>query len=95
MPRCGNQWVLTLIEGMRDFGYTLETAMADVIDNSVTAGASLVEILAETSTDESWLAIRDDGHGMNAKELIEAMRPGSKDPRDRRDGHDLGRFGLG
>lgn len=85
----------SLIEGMRDFGYTLETAMADVIDNSVTAGASLVEILAETSTDEPWLAIRDDGHGMNAKELIEAMRPGSKDPRDRREGHDLGRFGLG
>ena len=80
---------------MRDFGYTLETAMADVIDNSVTASASVVEILAETSVDEPWIAIRDNGHGMSGEELIEAMRPGSKDPRNKRDGHDLGRFGLG
>ena len=39
----------SLIEGMRDFGYTLETAMADIIDNSITADASKVEIIAETS----------------------------------------------
>ncbi len=85
----------SLIEGMRDFGYTLETAMADIIDNSVTAGASLVEILAETTTDEPWIAIVDDGDGMTESELIEAMRPGSKNPQDEREGHDLGRFGLG
>jgi hypothetical protein len=85
----------SLIEGMRDFGYTLETAMADIIDNSITAGASKVEILAETTTDEPWIALVDDGSGMNEAELIEAMRPGSKNPLDKREGHDLGRFGLG
>ncbi len=36
----------SLIEGMRDFGYTLETAMADVIDNSITANARTIHILA-------------------------------------------------
>ncbi len=85
----------SLIEGMRDFGYTLETAMADIIDNSITAGAGRVEILAETTTDEPWIAIVDDGAGMTEAELIEAMRPGSKNPLAEREGHDLGRFGLG
>lgn len=85
----------SLIEGMRDFGYTLETAMADIIDNSITAGANKVEILAETTTDEPWIALVDDGSGMNEAELTEAMRPGSKNPLDKREGHDLGRFGLG
>lgn len=85
----------SLIEGMRDFGYTLETAMADIIDNSVTANASTVEILAETSSDEPWIAIIDDGIGMHEVELIEAMRPGSRNPLEEREDNDLGRFGLG
>ena len=57
-------YAASLIEGMRDFGYTLETAMADVIDNSVTAKATKVEILAETATDDPWIAIVDNGTGM-------------------------------
>ncbi len=69
--------------------------MADVIDNSVTAGASRVEILADTLSDEPWIAILDDGVGMTEAELVEAMRPGSKNPLKERQGHDLGRFGLG
>lgn len=85
----------SLIEGMRDFGYTLSTAMADVIDNSITAGACLVQILADTISDAPWIAIVDDGSGMSEIDLIEAMRPGSRNPLDAREGHDLGRFGLG
>ena len=50
----------SLIEGMRDFGYTLSTAMADVIDNSITAGAGLVQILADTVSDAPWIAIVDE-----------------------------------
>lgn len=84
-----------LIEGMRDFGYTLETAMADIIDNSITAGASKVEIIAEPLGESPWIAVVDDGTGMQEAELVEAMRPGSKNPLDEREGHDLGRFGLG
>ncbi|MFN6007014.1 MAG: ATP-binding protein [Paracoccaceae bacterium] len=85
----------SLIEGMRDFGYTLSTAMADVIDNSITAGAGLVQILADTISDAPWIAIVDNGSGMSEIDLIEAMRPGSRNPLDPREGHDLGRFGLG
>lgn len=88
-------YAASLIEGMRDFGYTLETAMADIVDNSVTAGARRVEILAESASDEPWIAIVDDGGGMTEAELIEAMRPGAKNPLDARSDHDLGRFGLG
>lgn len=88
-------YAASLIEGMRDFGYTLETAMADIIDNSITAGASNVEIIAETHCDVPWIAIVDDGSGMDEASLVEAMRPGSKNPLDEREGHDLGRFGLG
>lgn len=85
----------SLIEGMRDFGYTLETAMADVIDNSITAGASTIHILADTISENPWIAIRDDGFGMQKDELIEAMRPGTHNPLAERETHDLGRFGLG
>ncbi len=85
----------SLIEGLRDFGYSLETSLADVIDNAITAGAVTVDIIAETASDEPWLAIVDNGHGMTEAELVEAMRPGSRNPRDLRKPSDLGRFGLG
>ena len=84
-----------LIEGHRDFGYNLETALADVIDNSISAKASNVQLIAETTVDEPWVAVVDDGCGMSEAELVEAMRLGSKNPTDERDAEDLGRFGLG
>ncbi|MCY3674340.1 MAG: ATP-binding protein [Paracoccaceae bacterium] len=84
-----------LIEGLRDFGYNLETALADIIDNSISAGASNVEIITETESDDPWIAIIDDGMGMTEEELVEAMRLGSKNPKDKRTKNDLGRFGLG
>lgn len=83
-----------LIESMRDIGYSLETALADVIDNSITAGASKIEIRAN-SGDDPRIAVIDDGHGMNWEELMAAMRPGSRNPLDKRTPADLGRFGLG
>lgn len=85
----------SLIEGHRDFGYTLETALADIIDNSITAGARSVELIANTVADEPWIGLADDGSGMTEAGLIEAMRLGSKNPIDVREAEDLGRFGLG
>lgn len=85
----------SLIEGLRDFGYSLETSLADIIDNSITAGATRVDILADTASDMPWIAVVDNGKGMTEAELIEAMRPGSRNPREDRDTRDLGRFGLG
>jgi hypothetical protein len=80
---------------MRDFGYTLETALADVVDNSITNGATAVQIETEMFAAEPWIAIIDDGVGMSEDDLLDAMVPGSQDPRVERDARDLGRFGLG
>ena len=86
----------SLSQSMRDLGYSLETAIADLIDNSITAGASSIRIFLDPDeTDEPYLALIDDGSGMTEDELLEAMRPGSQNPRIKRDEDDLGRFGLG
>lgn len=84
-----------LSQSMRDLGYSLETAIADLIDNSITAGAENIHIFLELNAHNPSLAIIDDGSGMSEDELLEAMRPGSRDPREKRDADDLGRFGLG
>lgn len=84
-----------LIEGLRDIGYSLETAISDIIDNSITAGARRIQIITETFAEEPHIAVVDDGDGMSEEELIAAMRPGSRNPLATRDEPDLGRFGLG
>lgn len=84
-----------LIESMRDIGYSLETALADVIDNSITAKANRIEILTELDGRDSRIGILDNGTGMTEAQLFEAMIPGSRNPRDFRGEGDLGRFGLG
>lgn len=84
-----------LIESMRDIGYTLESALADVIDNSITAGAKNVRILVTPGLEDPRIAVVDDGAGMSSAELRQAMKPGSSNPRSDRHPDDLGRFGLG
>lgn len=85
----------SLIEGLRDFGYTLEAALADIIDNSITAGATHIRIVADYGDGNPVLAVVDDGTGMTRTVLEEAMRPGSLSPLLARAKDDLGRFGLG
>lgn len=84
-----------LIESMRDFGYSLESALADILDNSITAEASAVDILVNLAGASPSICVVDDGRGMSHQELLAAMRLGSRSPVDRRDSDDLGRFGLG
>lgn len=84
-----------LVESLRDIGYSLQTAVADVIDNSLTAGARKIELLAEAHAEAPSIGILDDGAGMTRSELLEAMRPGSRSPLEDRSETDLGRFGLG
>lgn len=90
MPRAS-----VMIEAMRDIGYSFDSAVADIIDNSVAAGAKNIYLRYGWQAELPWIAIVDDGCGMGREELLEAMRPGSKDPRLERATHDLGRFGLG
>ena len=83
-----------LMHSLRDIGYELDTALADIIDNSITAGASEVHITFETDP-VTKVAILDNGDGMSRDELIKAMTIGSKSPLSKRSTKDLGRFGLG
>lgn len=84
----------TLIESMRSIGYSFPSAIADLLDNSVSAHAKHIEILTNPSADP-FLVILDDGDGMIKEDLYEAMRYGSSNPLTERSTDDLGRFGLG
>jgi hypothetical protein len=85
----------SMFESLRAFGYELPTALADLIDNSVFAGSRNVWIDFEWDGENSNICVTDDGCGMTEEELVNAMRPGSRSPREKRDAKDLGRFGLG
>ncbi|MDP2546898.1 ATP-binding protein [Oceanobacter sp. 4_MG-2023] len=84
-----------LSASMRDLGYSLEAAIADLIDNSISANTSTVDIICDQSSEIPALVIHDNGHGMSETELINAMRHGTISPQQNRSQHDLGRFGLG
>ncbi|MBP1644839.1 MAG: hypothetical protein H6Q16_414 [Bacteroidetes bacterium] len=83
------------INSYRSFGYNLSTAIADIIDNSISAKAKEVSIEYKWLGKDSYISILDNGIGMNLNELVMAMTPGSKDPEEERDLNDLGRFGMG
>lgn len=82
------------MESMRSIGYSLESALADIVDNSVSARARKVAVEFRPDP-QPYIAIIDDGWGMTRQELERAMRHGSTDPGLERDAHDLGRYGLG
>lgn len=87
---------VTMISSMRSLGYTFETALADIIDNSVAARASNIHILIEENQNlPPFLAVVDDGCGMSREELNAAMQYACTNPQEKRSEHDLGRFGLG
>ncbi len=85
----------SMIESFRSVGYNLETAIADIVDNSISADAKNIYLNSEWRGIDSYISILDDGCGMDISRLIEAMRPGSKNPLAERSPKDLGRFGLG
>lgn len=84
-----------LVEALRGLGYSIPAAVADIVDNSVSAGATTIDIEFGWSGHRSFVAIRDNGSGMSESELVQAMRLGAKNPTADRAPGDLGRFGLG
>lgn len=81
-----------LTESLRDIGYDLSAAVADLVDNSLDADAEDIRIDVGHDLDGGWIRIADDGVGMTERQLEEAMRYGSS----RSYGPtDLGHFGLG
>jgi hypothetical protein len=85
----------SLIESLRSIGYSIESAIADIIDNSITAGSTKIEIDFSWNGGDPWIAFIDEGCGMDETELINAMRFGSTSPSAKRAPEDMGRFGLG
>jgi hypothetical protein len=85
----------SIIESFRAFGYNLQTAISDIVDNSISAKAKNIWLQFCWDGSHSHISIRDDGHGMTEERLINAMRPGSQNPLEEREPDDLGRFGLG
>ncbi len=84
------------METSRSFGnYDLQSALADLIDNSITAKCKKVEIYCDWNEGDPVIRIKDDGNGMSQSELNQAMKHASSDPTKSRDLDDLGRFGLG
>ncbi len=86
---------MAMLEALRGLGYSTAAALADIIDNSISAGAKEVRIDFAWDGLDSRVTILDDGYGMDDAELESAMRLGDKNPLDARATHDLGRFGMG
>ena len=87
-----------MLEALRGMDYTPASAIADLIDNSISANATEVYLLFLSQNDNNpkpIVVIADNGNGMTFDELRKAMRLGGVNPRDTRDITDLGRFGLG
>jgi hypothetical protein len=83
-----------MLESLRAIGYSFEAALADIIDNSIAAGSSQVDVQFRTQPNP-YVAIIDDGAGMSPDALVGAMRHGGLGPNQERSPTDLGRFGLG
>lgn len=84
-----------VIQALRSIGYNAQTAIADIVDNSIDAKAKNIFIEFEYSDGNGFIRIEDDGIGMTEDELQKAMTIGSKDPRAMRKKDELGRFGMG
>ena len=85
----------SLVASLRDIGYSFESAVADLVDNSITADARRIDVRALWNCGKPTVAVIDDGRGMSSEELKAAMRFGSTSPLAVRAAGDLGRFGLG
>jgi hypothetical protein len=81
-----------LVKSLRDLGYDFVQAVADIVDNSLAANSSEIQIDIEFDGDDSWVRIADNGVGMRPDVLREAMRYGAARDYDE---EDLGKFGLG
>jgi hypothetical protein len=84
-----------LMTGLRSIGYSFSTAVADIIDNSISAQATEIKIYSDPLASAPYFCILDNGCGMNAAELDNAMLPGSDREGIQDSETELGRFGLG
>ena len=83
-----------LMESTRAIGYSIEAAVADIIDNSIAAKATEI-IIRYNYEPKPYVIISDNGVGMDNDSITEAMRYGTSSPSEKRSDDDLGRYGLG
>ena len=84
-----------LIKSIAEQGYSLETSLADLMDNSISANSDRIEVLINTESEPFKLFLADNGDGMTEEDLMRNMQFPSNSPEDSRKDSDLGRFGLG
>lgn len=84
-----------LLTGLRSIGYSFSTAVADIMDNSISAQATLIHVYSDPLVAAPYFCILDNGCGMNSSELDNAMLPGSDREGIIDSEKELGRFGLG
>ncbi len=84
-----------LIKSIAEQGYSLESSLADLMDNSISANASKIEVLVKMEQEPFTLFIADNGNGMDEETLKANMQFPSNSPEEERNIFDLGRFGLG
>lgn len=84
-----------LMGSMRHMGYSFADAIADVMDNSVSASSTTIRLLFPSNAENIFVGILDNGNGMSKQELLRAMCYGSQANEKERSENDLGRFGLG
>lgn len=79
---------------LRELGYDSLSAICDLVDNSIDAGARHIDITIRAIGQSHMVEILDDGSGMSRETLQEALRLGSEiDGRDA--SVDLGKYGMG
>ena len=83
------------VASLSSLGYSVEAAVADLVDNSISADARRIEVRFTWAGTESWAAVVDDGHGMDDQALVTAMTIAGRGPAETRAANDLGRFGMG
>ena len=84
----------SLLESIRSVGYSLKEAISDLIDNSISANASRIDVIIDLENSREFHLL-DNGDGMNYQKLVSSFRLGSTNPKTKRDENDLGRFGMG
>jgi hypothetical protein len=87
---------VSLLESTRNLGYSIEEAISDLIDNSITAKAKNITYEFHWNLGNPFFLLKDDGKGMSNEnnELIDSFKLGANKDKER-DPKDLGRFGFG
>lgn len=84
-----------MVASLSSLGYSLPDALADLVDNSVSAGARTIDVEFTWNGADSWIAVVDDGDGMSEGALVTAMTVAARGPATDRSATDLGRYGVG